>query len=352
MQDRQDALMHQLKPYLPVDQRRLRLVSQLLIALLKLSDAGLSQWSRALEGNASQPARYKQLHRFMRYFRFSQRIYAQLIWQRYGQGQQVVLTLDRTEWYMRGQWVQVLVLGIAHQGLSIPLLWQTHNRRGNSPVTTRNAMLRALQAWIQPRPEQQLWWTADREFMGKPWFGQLTARGMHFCIRLRHNLAVGQPGHTQLLYRLFQCRHWRVLRKPRWVSGQWLYLSGCQLATGEYVLLGSATPKAAYKQLYEQRWQIETLFGAFKSRGFQLGHCRLTHPKRIQTLLFVLSIGICWAVAVGEWLLEQGRSIPLLKQPTRQVTRWSLFRWGRDYLQDVLLNNGDYNRIIALLSCT
>jgi len=43
-------------------------------------------------------------------------LYSKVIWQLYGQGKQVYLTLDRSEWKMRGKWVQVTMIGIAHQG--------------------------------------------------------------------------------------------------------------------------------------------------------------------------------------------------------------------------------------------
>lgn len=352
MQDIQVDLMAQLKSHLPVDQRRLRLISELLVALIKLQDACLSGWSRALNRPVSQQARYKQLQRFMRYFRFSQRLYAQLIWQRYGQGQQVVLTLDRTEWFMRGQWVQVLMLGIAHQGMSIPLLWQTHNRRGNSPVATRNALLRAFSQWLPISSEQQIWWTADREFGGKDWFKRLTHSKMHFCIRLKRNETVGPKGHTKRLHQLFETPRWRVLRQARWVKGQWLYLSGCRLANGDYVVLGSATPRQGLAWLYRQRWQIETLFGAFKSRGFDLTQCRINQPARLQTLLFVLALASTWAVEVGQWLIEQGVPLRLIWVEQQQRKAKSLFRHGLDHLQQVALHGWDYKALIQLLSCT
>ncbi|WP_419836273.1 transposase [Xanthocytophaga agilis] len=47
-------------------------------------------------------------------------------------------------------------------------------------------------------------------------------------------------------------------------------------------------------QIYRQRWQIETLFGAFKSRGLNLAG--VNNYKRINTFLFVESIRLTWAI--------------------------------------------------------
>ncbi len=92
---------------------------------------------------------------------------------------------------MRGKWVQVIMVGIAHQGMSIPLLWQTLNGQGNTPQVVRQALLVAVARWLKHRPEQQIWWVADREFIGKEWFEAITSRQMHFCIRLRKSALVG-----------------------------------------------------------------------------------------------------------------------------------------------------------------
>ncbi|MCY7356404.1 MAG: hypothetical protein LH609_02860 [Rudanella sp.] len=103
----------------------------MIIALLKLADSSLAQWSLAINPNTQRASRFKRLQRFLGLFRFSARIYDQVIWHRYGQSDQVLLTLNRTEYKQRGEWIQVLMVGIAHQGISIPLLWHSANRRGN-----------------------------------------------------------------------------------------------------------------------------------------------------------------------------------------------------------------------------
>lgn len=52
---------------------------------------------------------------------------------------------------------------------------------------------------------------------------------------------------------------------------------------------------------YARRWMVETLFGALKSRGFNLEDTRLQDPERISRLLALLAIAFTWAFVVGQW---------------------------------------------------
>src|SRR5436190_16976084 len=77
-----------------------------------------------------------------------------------------------------------------------------------------------------------------------------------------------------------------------------LFLSGCYLDAGEYLILVAPeytpTPQAEYKK----RWGIQTLFGALKARGFNLEETRLQDPERLSKLL---ALAFTWAFVVGEW---------------------------------------------------
>lgn len=348
MQSNEQALYNAMAPHFTCDKRRVQFLSCLLVGLLKLTSCSLAQWSRAINQPTQRSSRFKRLQRFLKSFRFAARLYARLVWSLYGQGQRVVLTLDRTEYQQGGQWIQLLVLGIAYQGMSIPLLWHSANRRGNASAVARGSLLRAFRQWIQPQHQQQVYLTADREFIG----AEMRQAGLIPVIRLRANAQVSHQGKQQAVHRLFECAHLRVLRKPRQVYGSRLYLAGMKLASGEYLLLMSDRYLPHIAQVYAQRWEIETLFGAYKSRGFELESCRVNQHRRIRCLLFVLSVGVLWAIHTGEWLLSQGSVIPLKKLKDGIRPLLSLFRHGLDELQDRTLNHRSLQDLIPVLSCT
>ncbi len=51
--------------------------------------------------------------------------------------------------------------------------------------------------------------------------------------------------------------------------------------------------------LYRKRWEIETLFAALKSRGFDPEATHLTKPDRIRKLLGVLALTYSWTRILG-----------------------------------------------------
>lgn len=104
---------------------------------------------------------------------------------------------------MGGKWVQLIMVGIAHQGMRLPLVGQTLNGQGNTPKVVGQALLTCLDKWIDHR-QQQLWWVADREYIGKEGLKELTSRHMQFCIRLPKNAMVRQANKAIKTHQLFQ----------------------------------------------------------------------------------------------------------------------------------------------------
>jgi len=83
--------------------------------------------------------------------------------------------------------------------------------------------------------------------------------------------------------------------------GMELYLSGCRLKDGEYLILVSAEFCEKPHEEYLKRWGIETLFGALKSRGFNLEGTHIQDPERLPIACVTgagLHLGLCcWPLA-------------------------------------------------------
>ena len=90
-------------------------------------------------------------------------------------------------------------------------------------------------------------------------------------------------------------------------------------------------------EVYKRRWQIEVLFEALKSRGFNFEETRLREAKRLETLCGVLAIAFCWAYHVGAW---RHRVKPIALK-THQRPAKSLFRYGFDGIRQAVLNAAD-----------
>src|SRR5215470_17130156 len=108
-----------------------------------------------------------------------------------------------------------------------------------------------------------------------------------------------------------------------------LYLSGCRLKDGEYLILVSAEFCEKPQEEYRKRWGIETLFGALKSLGFN------------------------WAFVVGLWQA----SVKELKLKKHGYPPKSIFRRGLNILCRLVTNLERFDlvlwrKVIKLLSCS
>lgn len=127
---------------------------------------------------------------------------------------------------------------------------------------------------------------------------------------------------------------------------------GSRLRKGEYLLLITEAEPERAPARYARRWEIETLFKACKSQGFDFESTHLTRAERIESLVALMSIALVWAHRVGEWRL-QIQPIPI-KNHARKL--YSTFRYGLDYLRQLLFapeaRKAELYACVRLLSCT
>ena len=100
---------------------------------------------------------------------------------------------------------------------------------------------------------------------------------------------------------------------------------------------------------YKKRWEIETLFGCLKTRGFNFESTHLTDMERITRLVAVLAIAFSWCHITGEWAQTQ-KPIKIKKHGRKTK---SIFRYGLDILREILFNmNGkirNFKKMVDLL---
>ena len=192
---------------------------------------------------------------------------------------------------------------------------------------------------------------ADREFADQKLFRYLRGQGISFRIRVKRNALVANGrGRMVQAFRLFRAQRAGVglpLPGLRRCWGMELHLTGLRLVSGEYVIVAALSD-------YGRRWEIETLFGCLKTRGFRLEETHVTAPERLEKLMALLALTFCWAVVVGEWLT---RHKPLrVKKHGRKCK--GLFRHGLDYLRRILCDlesrakRAEFRRVTLLLSRT
>ena len=309
----------------------------MLLALLKVRTVNLQVLACAFVGTATIESRYRRLKRFFSSFTIDLTRVAGWVIQVSGLEQEAVyLSLDRTNWRWGKSDINILMLSVVYKGLALPVLWSLLPKRGNSHTEERIALLkRWLSQFGLARTAGLL---ADREFVGEAWFAWLKRESVPFCIRIKKNtLTTNSRGveiNVETLFRDVKPGEQRVLPQGRRMWKQSIYLAGLRLADGELLVVATDCLSVDPIGHYGKRWQIETLFGCLKSKGFNFEDTHMVKPERIEKLLALLAIAFAWAHKVGEWRHEE-KAIRV-KKHGRKAQSW--FRYGLDYLQDVLLN--------------
>src|SRR5436305_10166043 len=335
---------------------RINFVAKFLVALIQVKSVNLVEVASVFAGSAQPASHYKRAQRFLRFFELPYRSVAALVLKLLAVPAPWVLTLDRTDWYLGRTPLNILVLGVAYRGTAFPLLWTILEKKGCSSTAERCALLDEFGRLFGFSSIAYL--CADREFIGKVWFSYLRRNGIACRIRVRANTKItnarGRMVQARHLFRHGRLNHPAALAGARLIWGHRWHVSGMRLPRGEYLIVVSERECESAIADYARRWEVETLFGCLKTRGFCLEQTHVTDPARLKKLLALLALAFCWAHVVGEWLSAQ-KPLPIKKHGRKAV---SIFRHGLDHLRRILCNQlckaerVALRRVIKLLSCT
>jgi hypothetical protein len=340
---------------LPWNKARIKFVARFLLALYAMRTVNLSILATAFSGHAKEESNYKRLQRFLREFEMPYAELALFIVKLLGVPGPYTLALDRTNWKVGAVDLNILMLSIVYRGVGIPVVWTVLSKAGNSDTSERTTVIEIFIDLFGAQNIASL--LGDREFVGREWFRFLKRHRIKFQMRLHKNTLVcnGRGQYVQA-WRLF-CRTRincpLVIPEARKMWGLELYLSGCRLKDGEYLILVSSEFCEKPHEQYKNRWGIESLFGALKSRGFNLEDTHLKDSERLSRLLGLLALAFTWAFVVGLW---QAR-VKELKLKKHGYPPKSIFRRGLDILCRLATNFGHFDvavwrKVIKLLSCS
>lgn len=266
------------------------------------------------------------------------------------------IAIDRTEWRLGKQWVNVLMLSVAYQGVSIPLFWTVFDETGCSDNLERKAI---LEKFMREFGVESIGFvTADREFCSKQWLLYLIENKIPFRLRIKaHHQITNARGERVRASRL--CRSLKInerleLRRKRLLWDRAVFVAVCRKADGDNVLVISSQMSGKILSEYGQRWKIETLFGILKTRGFRLEETHLTEVERVSRLLSLLTIAVSWAMLAGELEVRQTP----IKTKTHGNLEKSIFRLGFETLRNCFCQittnfrqKQRFKQLTLLLSC-
>ena len=343
--------MDALQPHVRLHRARLRVLAALVLAVVRFRTTNLARLCLALPGTAHEASAYRRLQRFFAEVALNADALHGLLMAHAPTGP-LTLALDRTEWKTAGRVHNVLVVGYLHHGVVVPLAWRALGKAGSSSQRERIDLLTDL--FVRLPSERVEVVLGDREFIGKDFLGWLDGRRVGFVVRIKKNAWVrhvrsGTAYRAGPLFALLNDGDRRRLRGKWTVYQTACYVTAVRERGSTWMLISNRHPNTA-RVLYEQRWQIETLFGVLKSRGFGLEATRLSAPVRIERLFGLLAVALVWVLGVG---VRRATEHPIPTKAHGRPAR-SLFRAGLDWLTR-LLSRGEsraLRRTFPVLSCT
>jgi hypothetical protein len=325
-------LQHILKSHFTLDPRRLDFIAAFTLALIKVRTVNLTQIGTALNGLAQPTSNARRSKRFLKYD-LGQELIAKFVLS-FINSQKLVLTMDRTNWKFGSVSINFLVIAIAFGGIAIPVAWKNLGKEGNSNQAERKAMLEKLLSII---PAQRiLALTADREFIGCDWFKALFEQEINPVIRLKYDTMIQHRGikaPADAWFSQLKAGEILELAKAR-VLGVRVFVLATMTPEGEFLILATRKRPSQALAIYAQRWEIETLFAAFKTRGFNLEDTHITNLERSERLFALLVVALVWVVLTGEFVSSEKR----LKLKNHGWSERSVFRVGLDCLRQILLS--------------
>ena len=334
-----NELKNILGEYFKWNKARLDCFAQMLLSIFLVRTVNLSEVAVGIFSEAEINSRYRRLQRFFSEFKFNYDWLAKLIFKLFFTGKKVYVTIDRTNWFWGKAKINILTLGIAYEGIAIPLLWCLLDKAGNAKANEHQAILeRFVDLFGQSCIAGVL---ADREFASGELFEFLNKQEIPFYIRIKEGAIVfvkkKKFSTAKKIFRHLNLKEGSAFQMTVWIFGQKVYLAGSRSERGELMIVATNQLPSNAVAIYLRRWEIETLFSCLKGRGFRFEDTHLTAHDRIEKMMAVLAVGFCWAHKTGEWRAIK-KPIRVCKRRHGSRLQNSYFRYGLDFIRDLISN--------------
>jgi hypothetical protein len=289
-----------------------------------------------IEGEAIQVSSNEhRLEDFFREVEFDYSTMAMLLVFCLGSKGKIRLCIDRTEWDFGNRQINILMVIACYGERQVPLYWELlDNQSGNSGAADRINLLEKIISLVGVERIGIL--IADREFIGQKWLKYLKNQGINFCIRVpKNHLIERADGQVQSAEALLASRNpdqplylRQCLVDKVWVNVYLKKLEGDDIL----YLIGTMSDPKHLGQVYRRRWTIETVFQAFKSRGFDLESTHVKHLDRLKKLLGLVAMAYAFCLNLGIHYHQKIQTIKIKKNGYKEK---SFCRVGIDWLKDL-----------------
>lgn len=337
-----NELERSLNDYFGWNKARMSCFVKMLLALIKVRTVNLAELALGFASKAKMESRYRRLQRFFAFFKIDMDNIAIFIFKLFFKDKdKLYLSIDRTNWFFGKFKINILTLGVAYEGIAIPLLYTLLNKAGNA---TGKEHAEIVKKFVKIFGKDCIAGVlADREFANQDFFKYLSEAKIPFYIRVKEGamvrIFIERTFKVKQLFNKLNPKEQMSYIQPVTIHGQKLFVAAGRSDSGELLVVATNQFKAKNAvSIYLRRWEIEVLFHSLKSRGFNFEETHLNKKERIEKLIALLAVGFSWCHKIGEW-----RAIkhPIRFKKFRDGQRrpqYSYFRYGLDLIRDIVLN--------------
>jgi Transposase DDE domain len=304
-----------LRQHLNLNLARIKALAAMVMAIIAARNVQLSAIARYFPASNKPDSAFKRMQRFLAQVMLPRDKVALLVLAILGfkQDEKMTLILDRTNWKFGRAHLNILFLGIAHNGAAVPLFVKVlkDKKQGNSSYMDRIELMEEFISLLgRTRIRCVL---GDREFVGKQWVIWLRKMRIPFVMRLPEkatNIALQEDNFGSSRVELRDLKKGKKRFFGYCLVGETDSYKACVSALRSYkdelvVLVHSDDIREPFSY-YRERWKIESMFRILKTGGFNLESTHVVDPQRLCTLLSVLSIAFCFALKAGRIAVADG----------------------------------------------
>ena len=337
---------------------RIKLISMFILSLVKVQTVNFNRLAVSFDTSSKSDSSLRRIQRFFASFKVDIYLVSKILYALIPKEAKHGLTMDRTNWKVGETDINILVIGVVYEGIAFPILFKMMDKFGNSNCAERIEIMEKYDALFGFETIEYL--VADREFIGEKWLAYLNLNKIKYHIRIRDNFKIfktknSNPIKASWLFSGLKLGQFRHHDKIVYINNIACYISASVIksktGTPEFQFLISFNNPSKSKECYKKRWQIETMFKALKSSGFNIEKTHLQDIERIEKLVALVFIAFVWCYKVGIYLNQFEQKIKIKKHGYRAK---SLFKYGLDHIANILLNpqNQSNVNVFKFLSCS
>lgn len=331
---------------------RLDFFAQALISLMICRTINFKKLAVSMpDKKANLDSRYRRIQRFFSLSNINFSVIASWLFKLFfSTSDELYIAIDRTNWYIGKSKINVFMLSICHEGIAIPIFWNLLNKAGNSSGLEQiNLVQRFIKTFGKKQIKAVL---ADREFPNEEFISWLNDKKIAFYMRIKRDTVIyisnkkyKKAGDIFCALNPYQQE---VLNMRISAFGQKLWLAASKNDRDELMIIITNSDPSLAVATYLRRWEIESLFQAMKTRGFNFEDTHVTHLDRIERIIVLLAIAFAWAHKTGEWRADI-KPIPLKTIKKQRRPQYSFFRYGLDLIGDVVTSISGKKRLFKTI---